>query len=66
VAASGKAPAKFVLLLRMRIAAERLRAGESTTSAADHVGYQSIAAFSRAFKKVIGEAPSAYRRATSG
>ncbi|MEI9948421.1 MAG: AraC family transcriptional regulator [Pseudomonadota bacterium] len=59
---SGTSPAQFLLLLRMRIAAQRLQEGETAATAADHVGYQSIAAFSRAFTKVMGENPRAYRR----
>jgi len=59
---SGTTPAQFLVLLRMRVAAQRLHEGESAASAADHVGYQSIAAFSRAFTKVMGEKPSVYRR----
>ncbi len=59
---SGTSPGQFLVLLRMRIAAERLQQGETAAAAADHVGYQSIAAFSRAFTKVMGENPSAYRR----
>ena len=60
---SGSSPAQVLLLLRMRIAAQRLASGESAAAAADFVGYQSLAAFSRAFKRVIGERPSDYRRA---
>ena len=60
---SGTTPARLLLLLRMRVAAQRLQAGDRTAVVAEHVGYQSIAAFSRAFKKVIGEQPSIYRRA---
>ncbi|MEI9939042.1 MAG: AraC family transcriptional regulator [Pseudomonadota bacterium] len=62
---SGTSPAQFLLLLRMRIAAQRLHEGETTAAAAEHVGYQSIAAFSRAFSRVMGEKPSAYRRSAS-
>lgn len=62
VGASGQPPAQFLLSLRMKIAAQRLHAGESVERAAEHVGYRSHAAFSRAFKKVIGEQPGAYRR----
>lgn len=61
-AASGYPPAQFLMLLRMKIAAQRLHAGESVERAAEHVGYRSNAAFSRAFKRVIGEQPGAYRR----
>jgi AraC-like DNA-binding protein len=64
--ASGQAPAQFLLSLRMRIAAQRLHGGESVERAAEHVGYGSYAAFSRAFKKVIGEQPGAFRRRNHG
>ena len=61
-AACGLPPAQFVLLLRMKIAAQRLNAGDSVERAAEHVGYLSHAAFTRAFKRVIGAQPGAYRR----
>ncbi|RRS00948.1 AraC family transcriptional regulator [Aquabacterium soli] len=60
--ASGQPPAQFLVLLRMRIAAQRLQAGDSIDRAAEHVGYRSYAAFSRAFKKVMGTQPGAWRR----
>ena len=60
--ASGTSPGQFLLLVRMRVAARRLVAGDTAIEAAEHVGYQSLAAFSRAFRKVIGQQPSAYRR----
>lgn len=59
---SGQSPAQFLLGLRMRIAARRLRSGESVLRAAEHVGYYSQSAFTRAFRKVIGEGPGAYQR----
>lgn len=59
---SGQSPAQFLLQLRMKIAAQRLRKGETVTRAAEQVGYQSPAAFTRAFKKVIGEHPGTYQR----
>jgi AraC-like DNA-binding protein len=62
VDASGQPPAQFLLLLRMKIAAQRLHLGETIERAAEHVGYRSHAAFSRAFRKVIGEHPGAFRR----
>ncbi len=62
VDASGQPPAQFLLLLRMKIAAQRLHHGETVERAAEHVGYRSHAAFSRAFHKVIGEHPGAFRR----
>ncbi|MFT3760582.1 cupin domain-containing protein [Thauera sp.] len=62
VDASGQPPAQFLLSLRMNIAARHLRNGDSVTRAAERVGYQSPAAFTRAFRKVIGEQPGAYQR----
>lgn len=58
----GQPPAQFLLAVRMKIAAQRLHAGETIDRTAEHVGYRSHAAFSRAFKKIIGEQPGAYRR----
>lgn len=60
--AGGVTPAQFLLRLRMRLAAQRLNAGDSVEQAAIHVGYQSNAAFTRAFKRIVGEQPGAYRR----
>lgn len=60
--AGGVTPAQFLLRLRMRLAAQRLNAGDSVEQAASHVGYQSHAAFTRAFKRIVGEQPGAYRR----
>jgi AraC family transcriptional activator of mtrCDE len=66
VDASGQPPAQFLLELRMKIAARRLHGGETVERAAEHVGYRSYAAFARAFKRIIGEQPGAFRRARSG
>lgn len=63
VEASGQPPAQFLLQVRMKIAARRLQGGDSVLRAAEHVGYTSQAAFTRAFKKVIGEQPGAFQRA---
>lgn len=60
--AGGVPPAQFLLHLRMRLATQRLGAGDSVEQAAGHVGYHSHAAFTRAFKRVVGEQPGAYRR----
>ncbi|CDG81444.1 AraC family transcriptional regulator [Janthinobacterium agaricidamnosum] len=59
---SGHPPAQFLLLLRMKIATQRLHAGDSVERTAEHVGYRSHAAFTRAFKRVTGAQPGAYRR----
>ena len=47
---------------RMKIAAQRLHGGETVERTAGHVGYNSYAAFSRAFHKVMGEHPGTFRR----
>ena len=60
--AGGVTPAQFLLRLRMRLATQRLTAGDSVEQAAAHVGYQSNAAFTRAFKRIVGQQPGAYRR----
>ncbi|MDR6213069.1 AraC family transcriptional regulator [Paracidovorax wautersii] len=60
--ACGVAPAQFLATLRMQVAAQRMERGESIARAAEHVGYQSYAAFSRAFKKANGLQPGAWQR----
>ena len=61
--ACGQSPLQFLQLLRMQIAARKLAQGESIAQAAEAVGYDSYAAFSRTFKRVIGEQPGAWQRA---
>jgi AraC family transcriptional activator of mtrCDE len=61
--ACGQSPLQFLLLLRMQLAARRLAQGESIAQVAQAVGYESYAAFSRAFKRVIGAQPGAWQRA---
>jgi AraC-like DNA-binding protein len=47
---------------RMQLATNYLRNGrESIATVANRVGYDSEAAFSRAFKKVVGAPPSEWR-----
>jgi AraC-like DNA-binding protein len=49
---------------RLQVAAHMLEAqGLSIAQAAARVGYESEAAFSRAFKKALGVPPAAWRRA---
>ena len=59
----GIPPMHYLAKWRMQIASELLRSGKANlaTIAAD-VGYESEASFSRAFKKLIGVSPSAWRR----
>ena len=47
---------------RMQIASELLSGNANMATIAAEVGYDSEAAFSRAFKKMIGVAPSVWRQ----
>ena len=59
----GIPPMQYLAKWRMQIAAELLTGGNSNVAnIAAQVGYASEAAFSRAFKKMIGVAPSLWRR----
>jgi AraC-like DNA-binding protein len=59
----GIPPMHYLAKWRMQVASELLGRGNSNmASVAAEVGYESEAAFSRAFKKMIGMAPSAWRR----
>lgn len=58
----GSAPMQYLAHWRMQLAAGRLaRGGASLASIAAEVGYGSEAALSRAFKKVVGASPAAWR-----
>ncbi|SDW06570.1 AraC-type DNA-binding protein [Roseicitreum antarcticum] len=64
VAVLGVSPLRYVTDLRMRVAAQWLeQQGTSVSSVAYRLGYGSQAAFTRAFKRVIGVSPAAHRRA---
>jgi AraC family transcriptional activator of mtrCDE len=53
--------------LRLSLARQRLRSSSaSITVIAEEIGYQSEAAFSRAFQRRFGVAPSAERKADNG
>jgi AraC-like DNA-binding protein len=59
----GEPPLQYVTRWRMQKAAGLLREGRATLSEiASHVGYDSEAAFSKAFKREVGAAPGVYRR----
>jgi AraC-like DNA-binding protein len=59
----GQPPMQYLAQWRMQLAANYLTTGnESIASVANRVGYESEAAFSRAFKKATGAAPSDWRR----
>ena len=56
-------PMQYLTRWRMQRAAHYLRTeGLPIAHAADRVGYQSTATFSKAFKRYIGAAPATYRR----
>jgi AraC-like DNA-binding protein len=58
----GHPPMLYLARWRMQLAASRLAAGASPVSAvAAEVGYESEAAFCRAFKKVTGATPASWR-----
>lgn len=58
----GKPPIEYLTGWRIQLACERLRSGaEPIARIAEAVGYESEAAFSRAFKREMGVSPSAWR-----
>lgn len=58
----GLAPIRYLTGWRMHIAEDLLRSSDlSVAAVARHVGYDSEEAFSRAFKRVQGQAPSVWR-----
>ncbi len=57
----GIPPMQYLQKWRLQIAASRLVEGASIASIAADVGYESEAAFSRAFKRVIGASPADWR-----
>jgi AraC-like DNA-binding protein len=62
----GRPPMQYLASWRMQLAANQLRTGnEPIALVAERVGYESEAAFSRAFKKAAGVAPSVWRRGPS-
>ena len=59
----GLPPMQYLARWRMQCAARLLSDGEAKVAAVAHaVGYDSEAAFSRAFKKLVGVSPAAWRR----
>jgi AraC-like DNA-binding protein len=60
----GESPLQYVARWRMQKAAGLLRSTEDTLAqVADAIGYDSEAAFSKAYKRWVGVSPGAYRRA---
>jgi len=59
----GQPPMQYLTHWRMQLAAGLLRNSNSTVGAiALEVGYRSEAAFARAFKRLVGQPPAAWRR----
>ncbi|MGH8182962.1 MAG: cupin domain-containing protein [Rhodanobacteraceae bacterium] len=62
----GEPPMHYLTRLRMQLATRRLsESRHSIARVADEVGYDSSAAFQRAFKRCIGMTPAAWRRAVA-
>jgi AraC-like DNA-binding protein len=60
----GQPPMQYLAQWRMQLAAQRLRASrEPLARVAQQIGYDSEAAFSRAFKRQFGEPPATWRLA---
>ena len=60
--AVGETPARYIARLRMAQASEWIGAkGMRVSVAADRLGYESEASFSRAYKRIMGRPPSAAR-----
>jgi AraC-like DNA-binding protein len=59
----GCPPMQYLASWRMQLAANELRSGtDSVATIANRVGYESEAAFSRAFTKSMGQPPSSWRK----
>lgn len=59
----GQPPMQYLALWRMHLAAQRLREGRgSVAQIGFEIGYDSEAAFSRAFKRQFGTAPATWRK----
>ena len=57
----GESPMQYLALWRMQLASRMLLEGGRVAEVAASVGYESEAAFSRAFKKLVGVSPAAWR-----
>jgi AraC-like DNA-binding protein len=62
----GEPPMRYLMRWRLALAARTLRSGkEAISRVAERSGYQSEAAFTRAFRKEFGVPPAAWRKAAS-
>ena len=63
--ALGQTPMRYCADWRLRVAADMLQRGRHTAAeVADAVGFSSEAAFSRAFRRIVGVPPSSLRPRT--
>jgi AraC-like DNA-binding protein len=63
----GQPPIQYLTNWRMQLAASYLMTGtDNVAEVAERVGYESEAAFSRAFKKVVGVPPGQWRKHRAG
>ncbi len=64
VALIGLPPMQYLANWRMQVGAKALRDGNATVATiAQDIGYESEAAFARAFKRLVGQPPATWRRA---
>ncbi|MNB80602.1 HTH-type transcriptional regulator YdeO [compost metagenome] len=63
---AGQSPGQVLLALRVRHACQLLKTNNTVEQVCAAVGYQSIAAFTRAFTKAIGVQPGAFRKQHEG
>src|SRR5581483_6204573 len=59
---SGQAPLEFLTEFRMSRSTQLLKQDLSLSEVATRVGYESEISFARAFKRVMGETPGAFRK----
>jgi AraC-like DNA-binding protein len=60
----GEPPMQYLMRWRLALAAQTLRStGEAIARVAERSGYESEAAFNRAFKREFGMPPAAWRKA---
>jgi AraC-like DNA-binding protein len=63
----GESPMQYLMRWRLALAAQRLRSGnEAIARIAEHSGYESEAAFNRAFKREFGVPPAGWRKSEIG
>ncbi|HEU5296285.1 MAG TPA: helix-turn-helix transcriptional regulator, partial [Burkholderiaceae bacterium] len=62
----GEPPMQYLMRWRLALAARTLRSGnEALARVAERCGYESQAAFNRAFKREFGMPPAAWRRSAA-